>query len=51
MVSALQWLASPYNVFNIPIKVLKLFIIFQLMKTLLLVGVAKITGDNEKKIQ
>ena len=28
---------------------LKLFIIFQLMKTLLLVGVAKITGDNERK--
>ena len=34
---------------NILIKVLKLFIIFQLMKTLLLVGVAKITGDTRKK--
>ena len=32
----------------IPIKVLKLFIIFQLMKTLLLVGVAKITGDTRE---
>jgi len=31
-------------------KVLKLFIIFQLMKTLLLIGVAKITGNGTESV-